>query len=211
MATDVSLRCKCGTIRGVARNSSAKTGNHVVCHCADCATFAEALDRSDALDQEGGSHIFQTAPAWVSIEEGHEQLRCLRLSPKGLHRWYAGCCHTLIGNTLGPKSPFVGLLTDFMAPGEGKSVDDVLGPVRAAVNGKAAGRPMPAHVHPRIPVGNLLHVVGCAARWLLAGKAQPFARARADSMRILTKEERQTAREAVIRRGGPGDRPSPLA
>ena len=195
------------TIRGVARGASASSGIHVVCYCADCATFAEALDRADVLDADGGSDIFQVAPATVRIDEGHAQVRCLRLSPEGLHRWYAGCCHTLIANTMGLKSPFVGLLTDFVAPPDGKTVDDVLGPPVAHVNGRAAGHPVPPHVHPRLPFGAILRVLAKAPGWLVTGRGQPFARAPADAIRVLTREERKTAREAVIRRVGHGDTP----
>jgi hypothetical protein len=211
MASDVTLRCKCGTIRGALRDASASSGIRVVCYCADCATFAEVLERADLLNADGGSDIFQVAPKAVRIDEGHAQVHCLRLSPKGTHRWYAGCCHTLIANTMGLNSPFVGLLTDFMAPPDGKTVDDVIGPGRAHVNGRAAGHPVPPHVHPRLPVSAVLRVLGKAPVWLLTGRAQPFAGAPADAVRVLTREERQSAREAVIRRVGRGDTPSPPA
>jgi hypothetical protein len=40
-------------------------------------------------------------------------LRLMRLSEKGLLRWYAGCCDTPLFNTMAtPKVPFVGVLTD---------------------------------------------------------------------------------------------------
>ena len=212
MSLDVSLSCKCGSIRGVARRTSPSVVSRFVCHCADCATFAEVLDRADVLDRDGGSDIVQTAPAWVTFQQGHEQLRCLRLSPKGLHRWYAGCCHTLIANTMGLKSGFVGLLSEMMHPPAGKSLDDVVGPVMAHVNGRAAGRPMPPHVHPRVPPARLLQVVTTRIpRWLAAGRTSPFAKAPADGTRVLTKDERQTAREAAIRRDGHAGTPSPRA
>jgi len=32
----------------------------------------------------------------LQIQQGLEQIRCLRLSEKGLYRWYAGCGNTPI-------------------------------------------------------------------------------------------------------------------
>ncbi|MFT6991403.1 MAG: hypothetical protein ACJASL_003390 [Paraglaciecola sp.] len=39
---------------------------------------------------------------------------CVRLSQKGIYRWYAKCCNTPIGNTLGGKVPFIGVIHNFM-------------------------------------------------------------------------------------------------
>ncbi len=211
MSTDVPLSCKCGTIRGVARHSSPASNSRLVCYCADCATFAEVLERSDALNADGGSDIVQTAPSWVEITQGHDQLRCLRLSPKGTHRWYAGCCHTLIANTIGPASPFVGLLGEFMKPADGRPLDDVVGPPIAHVNGRAAGHPIPPHVHPRLPPVAVLKVVARAARWLVAGKKPPFVNTAPDYMRVLTRDEREAARTAAIGRADRAGTTSPPA
>jgi hypothetical protein len=211
MSTDVPLSCKCGTIRGVARHSSPASNSRLVCYCADCATFAEVLDRPDALNADGGSDIVQTAPSWVEITQGGDQLRCLRLSPKGTHRWYAGCCHTLIANTMGPTSRFVGLLSEFMKPADARPLDEVVGPPMAHVNGRAAGHPIPPYVHPRLPLGAVLKVVARAARWLVAGNAPPFVTSSPGYLRVLTREERQAARATAIGRAGRAGTTSPPA
>jgi hypothetical protein len=39
-----------------------------------------------------------------------ERIVGLRLTPNGLYRWYASCCKTPLGNTLGPAIPFVGIV-----------------------------------------------------------------------------------------------------
>jgi hypothetical protein len=67
----------------------------------------------------------------------------MRLTPKGLLRWYAGCCRTPIGNTLAtPKLSFIGLLHSFL---EGTTpLDESVGPVTAWVHTDAAiGSPKP--------------------------------------------------------------------
>jgi len=137
MPIDLPLRCSCGTLRGVARGVSPSRGNRVICYCGDCQSFAHFLGRAhEILDARGGTDIFQTSPARLEITQGQERLACMRLTPKGLVRWYASCCNTPIGNTLvTPQVPFIGLIhscTDASSPG--RSRDEVFGPVRAHVN-----------------------------------------------------------------------------
>ena len=78
------------------------------------------------LDDNGGTHICQTVPGHLHIVRGQDQIRALRLSPRGLIRWYAGCCNTPLANTL-PKTtlPFVGLI----APVPGEDFGEVKGRV----------------------------------------------------------------------------------
>ena len=101
--------------------------------------FAQFLGQADdVLNAKGGTDIFQLSPARVSLTQGHEHLACMRLTPKGLRRWYASCCNTPIGNTLAnAKPPFLGLIHNFTDhTGEGRSRDATAGPVRAHVNGR---------------------------------------------------------------------------
>src|SRR5262245_25612243 len=100
MPDDLAIRCDCGAVRGVARGVSGERGNRVVCYCDDCQSFAHVLERSeDTLDAHGGTEIFQMSPAQLEFTAGADRLACLRLTPKGLLRWYASCCRTPIGNT----------------------------------------------------------------------------------------------------------------
>ncbi len=64
----------------------------------------------------------------------------MRLTPKGLLRWYAACCQTPIGNTaITREIPFVGLICFGFDPASvGVTRNEVLGPVRAHVNTAAA-------------------------------------------------------------------------
>ena len=138
---DLELRCTCGALRGFVRGISASRGNRVVCYCGDCQSFAHFLGRAgEVLDPHGGTEIFQTSPARVDITQGRERLACMRLTPKGLLRWYAGCCNTPIGNTLITRAlPFVGLIQTHAESGPAKrSREESLGPVRAHVNTGAA-------------------------------------------------------------------------
>ncbi len=64
---------------------------------------------------------------------------CLRLSPKGLMRWYAGC-RTPVGNTASSaRVPFVGVPHSFIDRGDsGRSLDDALGPIIGYANARFA-------------------------------------------------------------------------
>jgi hypothetical protein len=138
-----ALRCRCGTITGLV--SAPRTANRVICYCTDCQAYAHFLGRpDDVLDERGGSDVTQILPKHITFSHGIEALACLRLTPKGLLRWYAGCCNTPVGNTLAtPRISFVGLLHTCLGD-SARSLDDVFGPVRSRVNtGGACDDPKP--------------------------------------------------------------------
>ena len=137
------LQCRCGTIK--AQVDHPRAANRVVCYCKDCQAFAHFLGRpSEILDERGGSDIVQVAPKLITLSQGAGSLACMRLTPKGLLRWYAGCCNTPIGNTLAtPKFSFIGLVHNCLE-GSGEPLEVAFGPVRASVNTKSAkGDPKP--------------------------------------------------------------------
>ena len=136
MASDITIRCSCGGFEGRAHGLESSVGIRLVCYCDDCQAFPWALDAADrVLDAHGGSDIFQTSPARIEFTKGRENLACLRLSDKGLLRWYASCCNSPIGATLAMASvPFVALLHSAME--FGGSPDAVLGPSRGGVNAR---------------------------------------------------------------------------
>ena len=103
------LACSCGTMRWQIDDSA--PGTRLRCYCGDCHTYAVALGAEEMLDDHGGTELFQTLPSSVTITQGTRHLRNLRLKPKGLLRWYAGCCKTPIANTMnGTGLPFVGMV-----------------------------------------------------------------------------------------------------
>src|SRR6185312_16583664 len=138
--TDHPLQCRCGTLRGLVHDP--RGGNHAVCWCKDCQAFAHFLGRAgEVLDERGGTEIIQVLPRNVVFTQGVEALACMRLTPKGLVRWYAGCCKTPIGNTLAtPKLSFIGLVHTCLkgAPGAAASGAGVFG--GSAGSGASAGR-----------------------------------------------------------------------
>lgn len=138
-----ALQCRCGTIKGHVRRP--ELANRVVCYCRSCQAFAHFLGSpGDILDSRGGSDVIQVLPKNVTFTQGADALACLRLTDKGLLRWYAGCCKSPIGNTLdSSKLSFVGLLHSCF-DGSGVSIDNSFGGVRARVNTQGAlGLPKP--------------------------------------------------------------------
>jgi hypothetical protein len=178
--TDIAIRCSCGAFRGVARGISSNAGNRCICYCDDCQAFAHFLRRAEEiLDSHGGTDIFQMSPARLEITGGRERLACMRLTPKGLMRWYTDCCRTPIGNTAPTHQlPFVGLVLFCMDRGPPeRSLDVVLGPVRACIQARfAVGRPTGRNVYDRAPFSMLLPIMGRLLMARLRGehKRSPF-------------------------------------
>jgi len=110
LATMHPIQCKCGAIRGQLEGTG--THNRALCYCTDCRAFARFLGKApDMLDKQGGTEIFQVAQSRLRFLQGEDRLAAIRLSDKGMVRWYASCCGTPIGNTMAnPKISFIGLI-----------------------------------------------------------------------------------------------------
>lgn len=89
----IPFSCTCGQVHGSIQDAAPHRGNNLMCYCKSCQTAAAVLGYTDSLDQYGGTQVFQTVPSKVRFEAGEDKLACLRLSPKGMLRWYASCCN----------------------------------------------------------------------------------------------------------------------
>ncbi len=170
--TTISLKCHCGEVKGSATNVTASSGTRVVCCCSDCQAFALYLG-SDAyiLDEFGGTEIFQMSQSQLSIQKGQDKLQSMRLTKKGLLRWYTSCCNTPIGNTMNAIMPFVGVIHTFI---DVPNRDSVLGPIRAFVQTQyAKGVPdYPKH-SPKFPLGITARIIRKMLLWKLQGRHKP--------------------------------------
>jgi hypothetical protein len=141
-----ALQCECGTVKGfIAEPGRTFRG---VCYCRDCQAFAHFLGRErDVLNDRGGSGVVQTVPRNVTFTQGADSLACMRLTSKGLLRWYSACCKTPIGNTMASyKLSFVGLV-DACLRDPNRSLEQSFGPERASVYVEGArGEPKPRPV-----------------------------------------------------------------
>lgn len=140
MPTDLRIQCHCGAFRAIAEGVSASVASRLVCYCDDCQAFAHFLDRTDeTLDDQGGSDIVQMSAARMRFEAGRDQVACIRLTPKGILRWYAQCCGTPIGNTVATHQlPFVGLINVRPKGGPPRFDEAAVGPPVGRVFGRFA-------------------------------------------------------------------------
>lgn len=198
MSMRAEFRCRCGEVRGFVADASPRTVNHVGCYCEDCQAFVHRLGRADLLGPQGLSDIIQVAPASFTFVQGQNRIRGLRLSPKGLYRWYASCCNTPVGNTLAPSVPFVGIVAAAFDHGTQRA-EDIFGPMTGAIMGKyAIGEPPPGTMGVRLPL--MLRVVSKVLGWRLRGKAwpHPFFERGNDvpvyPVTVLSREERDALR-----------------
>ena len=112
--TDIGFSCRCGALTGTLKSVDPDEGTHALCHCASCR---RALDLYGIPGTRAeGVGIFQTTPDRIEIAQGAEHLGVMKLSPKGLYRWYAKCCGTPMFNTArGPTPSFVGVQTSCLS------------------------------------------------------------------------------------------------
>jgi hypothetical protein len=205
MTRMVSLRCRCGAVRGSAADISPAADSRSVCYCDDCQVYALHLGAPGILDERGGTDVCMLAPAQVRIEQGSEQLRCLRLSPKGQHRFYAGCCNTPIATSMSARIPIVFVAHSFMdhAAG-GRTRDEDLGPPRMRIMGRFAKGGVPRGVHPKIPYGKALpSLLAHFARTVVRRLAKPSPFWKADGQprvepTLIDRSEREALRARVF-------------
>ena len=179
---DISLSCNCGTVQGIAKEVTPSDGIHIVCYCDDCQRFAREIGNEAALDQYGGSEIFQLYPSKVKIEQGIDQLRCLQFSARGPVRWYTNCCNSPFGNAMPAGMPMIGINVGFMAADTDASV---LGEVEFYVQGQCAkGKPPHQNLHPRFPLKLMFTSLYKALKGKLAGQGRPSPFYNADDQMI---------------------------
>ena len=166
-AAELPLHCRCGAVRGVARGARPVKVNHCFCYCDDCQAFAHYLRRADAiLDEHGGTEITQMSQASVAFTAGTDKIAAIKLTPKGLVRWYASCCSTPIGNTLATSAmPFIGVIHAFIdAPSA------ALGPIRGrgwASRAKGGRGAVPRDGMPDVLM--VARMLGKLLKWRLRG------------------------------------------
>lgn len=99
--------CTCGAMHGRITERGVKFGTHVVCFCHDCRAGQLYFGQPDPAP--GPVNILQMSPEEIELHKGAEHLAAIRLSPKGMFRWYAKCCNSPLATTSrSPKIPFAG-------------------------------------------------------------------------------------------------------
>lgn len=173
MSENLELMCRCGQIHGSAKAVSPRHANRVICYCDDCQAFLHYLGRPELLDAHGGTDVIQVPPNVIEFDRGTSNIAGLRLTDKGMHRWYASCCKTPLGNTVTPAIPFIGIpLELFLGAGQGARLDEIFGKPRNRVMAKfAIGHP--DHAAAGITPGVIIGAITKVMSWKLSGKTWP--------------------------------------
>jgi len=168
----ISLSCQCGEVKGHATGVSAASVTRSVCCCSDCQAFAKYLKREeDTLDAFGGTDLFILSQSQIKLDQGHDKLQSMRLTKKGMLRWYTHCCNTPVGNSMNAKMPFFSLILPFV---DQPNPDAVLGPVRAYVQTQdAIGEPDYAKHSPKFPLGITVRIIRKMLVWKIKGMNKP--------------------------------------
>jgi len=190
----IPLRCRCGKAHGYVESAS-KFNMHVVCYCNDCRAFIRAIGRTEILDEFGGSELFVTTPSQLGLTAGLENLRCLRLSERGMLRWYWDCCNTPLANTLTTTgAPFVSIHRAFID----LSNADVLGPT-VRVQARFAISPPPPKSESSQSLATILKIMVFLLVGRLRGANKPnplfVDGIPAVTPRVLSETERNALRE----------------
>lgn len=184
----LAFSCKCGALCGSITDHARRRGTHLICHCKDCRAAELFHNRPDPAPN--GVALFQTVPDAISISRGRDQLALMRMSPKGVMRWYARCCGTPMFNTLArPQLPFVGILANCIPE------RDRLGRVQAVGFMPTPGAGAPRHKGAMFMVWRLM-IRMIASRLSGRWKETPFFDIETGNPSqpaiVLTKEQRRT-------------------
>ena len=191
----MKIQCECEAFSATLNAFPKATPGRLVCYCDDCQSYLHHLGRADLLDANGGTEVIPAYPADVAFLSGHEQLKCLRLSPNGTSRFYAACCETPIANTAANRA-WAGFFSDVYAASDVSR----LGAVRSRIMGRFAKGTPPAGTPQKFDFNALKSVLPFMLKGRLQGKSKPSPFFAADGVTpivtpvVLSKQERQAAR-----------------
>jgi hypothetical protein len=172
---NIELKCTCGEVTGTIVGPTPRNGTRLVCMCDDCQAYAHFLERpADLLDRNGGTEVYQSAPARLRFTAGIDQLRCVRQSRKGLMRWYTACCNTPVANGLASaRIPFASVVEPFYRHNDTDVLRAAFGPVRARTQARFGYGDLPPDAHSRAPLGVIFHAVRVLGRSWISGEHAP--------------------------------------
>lgn len=196
------LKCDCGKFEAELVNFPKNSPGRCVCYCDDCQTYLHYLGRPELLDAHGGSEITPVYPADFKIVTGKNHLACVRLSPRGLFRFYVSCCNTPLGNNL-PKFPWLGTLDRMYAHDDPNYLEKTAGPIKCRILGKFAIGTPPKGTSQKNSFKDLKVIFPFLLKGFLTGKAKNSELYMNDGVtpivkpKILTLQERNQIREKM--------------
>ena len=198
----MTIQCECGQFKAELMAFPQNTPGRLVCYCDDCQTYLHHIGRADLLDQNGGTEVIPAYPQDMKITQGKENLKCVRLSPKGMFRFFTACCRTPIGNTRA-NSPWIGLFRRVYTAHEPSQLDRVFKSVKSRVFGRFAKGTAPTGTPATFNFSAMLSVAPFLLQGTLFKKFKPSPFFLEDGMTpvvtayVLSLEERQAARTAA--------------
>lgn len=88
-----------------------------------------------------------------------------------------------------------------MDPGEGRSLDDLLGPVRLYLKAESATAPVRSELSTLSKIGGFTHLVAVIVKGVLAGKHKPSPFFTRDGRLVVTPEILAPERHEALRTG----------
>lgn len=197
---NIAVECDCGQVQGLV-NPKNLFGYRAACLCDDCQAYAYYLQRSDTLDINGGTDIIPSMPSHYQITAGAEKLSCVRLSDKGMYRWYAECCKTPMGNAMASASmPYIGIPERiFEKKNSTSTIEELFGPVTERMQAQFAKGELPPLSKKTVSFGFMVRVIKfiLIAKMKGAGSPSPFFNSDGQPIklpRVLSKSERDALR-----------------
>ncbi len=166
------VRCECGKFQAEVIDVKASTAGRAVCYCDDCQSFLHHIGRAELLDQNGGTEVIPTFPSAIKFMAGREQLRCTRLSPKGLYRFSTVCCKTPVANLM-LGAPWAGLSPHLYNFGEVGFVERNFGQVKSRIMAKFAHGEPPKDASQKMGLRDIVFVAPFLLKGLILGKKSP--------------------------------------
>lgn len=151
------ISCDCGQFKAQLPVFPKNTPGRLMCYCDDCQQYLQKLERTDLLDDYGGTEVIPVYPDDIQFLQGADKLQCNRLTERGNNRWSATCCNSPIANT--PAGiPWVGVFHQTFTQADASYLDK-LGSVRGRIHGLHAREGAPFKISPKIGFKDMLIVM----------------------------------------------------
>lgn len=175
------IQCECGKFQAEVSDLQRSSPGRAVCYCDDCQSFYHHIGRAELLDKNGGSEVVPVFPNAIKIMSGIENLRCTRLSPKGLFRFSTTCCKTPIAN-LAAGMPWVGLISRVFTTRDEHFLDQNLGPIKSRIMAKFAYGNLPPGASQKLGLKDAAFILPFIAKGIILRKRLPSPFLKADGV-----------------------------
>ncbi len=171
----MEIQCDCGKFRAELTQFPKNTPGRLICYCDDCQAFLHYLKRPELLDENGGTEIIPAYPADIKIIAAQDVVKCVRLHPQGMYRFFTSCCLTPIANT-DPTRPWAGINRRMYITKDSTILDRELGPVKSSIMGKYAKGTPPVGTPQTFDFKGMITVLPFIIKGKILGKAKhsPF-------------------------------------